>query len=75
MIQQSKHRSPAMDVWPWLVRHAGWLLERYHVKGNKKTPFEGCFGKPYQGEVMQFAEAALFRVAVSPSGKNRDGIR
>ena len=20
--------TPAMDVWPWLVRHAGWFLER-----------------------------------------------
>ena len=47
----------------------------YHVKGNKKTAFEDCFGKPYQGEVMKFAEAALFCVAVSPCGKIRDGIR
>ena len=39
--------TPAMDVWPWLVRHAGWLLERYHVKGNKKTACEDCCGKPY----------------------------
>ena len=23
--------TPAMDIRPWLVRHAGWLLERYHV--------------------------------------------
>ena len=59
----------------WLVRHAGWLLERYHVKVNKKTAFEDCFGKPYQGGVMKFAKAALFRVAVSPSGKIRDGVR
>ena len=65
----------AMNVWPWLVRHAGWLLERYHVQGNKKTAFEDCFGKPYQGEEMKFAEAALFRVAMSPSGRNRDGLR
>ena len=64
-----------MDVWPWLVRHAGWLLERYHVKANKKTAFEDRFGKPCQGEVMKFAETALFRVAVSPSGKIRDWIR
>ena len=34
--------TPAIDVWPWLVRHAGWLLERYHLKGNKKTAFEDC---------------------------------
>ena len=60
---------------PWLVRHAGWLLDKYHVKGDKKTAFEDCFGKPYQGEVMKFAEAALFRVAVFPSGRIRDGSR
>ena len=61
----------AMDVWPWLVRHVGWLLERYHVKANKKTAFEECFGKPYQGEVMKFAEAALFHMDVSPSRRIR----
>ena len=60
-----------MDVWPWLVRHAGWLLERYHVKGNKQTTFEDCFGKPYQGEVKKFGKAALFRLVVSPSGRVR----
>ena len=54
--------TPVMDVRPWLVRHAGWLLERYHVKGNTNKTFEDCGGKPYQGEVMKFAEAALFRV-------------
>ena len=52
--------TPPMDVWPWLVRHAGWLLERYNVKVNKKAAFENCFGKPYKDEVMEFAEAALF---------------
>ena len=67
--------TPTMNVWPWLVRHAGWLLERYHVKGNQKTPFADCFRKPYHGEVTKFAEAALFWLAVSPSGRIRDGIR
>ena len=43
------------------------------MKANKKTAFEDCFGKPYQGEVMKFAEAAPFRVAVSPSGEIRGG--
>ena len=45
--------TPAMDIWPWLARHAGRLFEGYHVKG-KKTAFEDCFGKPYQGDVMKF---------------------
>ena len=67
--------TPAMDVWPWMVRHAGWLLKSYHVKANKKTALEDCFGKPNQCEVMKFVEAALFRVAVSPSGEIRNGVR
>ena len=36
--------TPDTDVWPWLVTHAGWLLERYYVKGNKKTAFEDGVG-------------------------------
>ena len=61
--QDGKHVSrsevtPAMDVWPWLVGRAGWLCERYHVKANKKTAFEDCFGKPCQGEVMKFADGS-----------------
>ena len=45
------------------------------MKGNKKTAFEDCFGKPYQGEILKFAEAALFRLAVSPSKKVRSEVR
>ena len=56
--------TPAMDVRPWLVRHAGWLLDKSH-----ETSFEDCIGKPYQGEVMKFAEAALFRL---PEGSKRN---
>ena len=28
--------TPAMDEWSWLVRHAGWLLEKYHVKPTRR---------------------------------------
>ena len=55
-----------------VVGETRWKLpERYHVKANKKTAFEDWFGKAYQGEVMKFAEATLFRVG----GKIRDGVR
>ena len=67
--------TPAMDVWPRMVRHVGWLLERYHVKGNRKTVFEDCFREPYLGEVMKFAGAALFWLAVSLCGRVRSEIR
>ena len=56
----------------WLVRHAGSLLDRYHVRGNKETAFEDRFGKPYQVEVTTFAEAALFCWAVSSNGKQSE---
>ena len=71
----SLNGSDTMDMCHMLVRHARWSLERYHVKSNKKTAFEDCFGKPYQGEVMKFAGAALFRLAVSPSGRVRSEVR
>ena len=45
------------------------------MTANKKTAFVDCFGKPYQGEMVKIAEGALFRVALSPSGKIRDGVR
>ena len=28
--------TPAMDVWPWLVRHAGWLLEKVPRQGQQE---------------------------------------
>ena len=34
-------------VWPWMVRHAAWLLERYQMRANGRTSFEDCFGLPY----------------------------
>ena len=54
-----------------------WMVTRKvpRERANKKAAFEDCFGKPYQGEVMKFAEAALFQVAVSPSEKIRDVVR
>ena len=68
--------TPAVDVWAWLVRHAGWLLERYHhVEGTRRQHSKIVSGKRYQEEVMKFAEAALFRLAVSPNGRVRNEIK
>eukprot|EP00959_Pyramimonas_sp_CCMP1952_P301812 6315014-Pyramimonas_sp.AAC.1 len=60
---------PSMDIWPWMARHAGWILERYHAKANHRTAYEDCFGKAYQGEVLKFGEAALFKLSVTTTGK------
>ena len=34
---------PDDDIWPWLVRHSGWCIERFHVRGNGTTSFEDWF--------------------------------
>eukprot|EP00959_Pyramimonas_sp_CCMP1952_P309229 6471553-Pyramimonas_sp.AAC.1 len=66
---------PSMDIWPWIVRRAGWVLERYHVKANHRTAYEDSYGKAYQGEVLKFGEAALFKLSVTATGKIRGGVR
>eukprot|EP00972_Heterocapsa_arctica_P086094 12689913-Heterocapsa_arctica.AAC.1 len=26
--------NPNIVIWPWLVRHSAWLIERFHVRKN-----------------------------------------
>jgi hypothetical protein len=26
-----------LAIWPWMVRHAGWLYARFHLKSNQRT--------------------------------------
>eukprot|EP00972_Heterocapsa_arctica_P060915 8984422-Heterocapsa_arctica.AAC.1 len=26
---------PNVAIWPWLVRHAAWLIERFHVRSKE----------------------------------------
>ena len=46
---------------PLLVRHCAWLITHYQVKPDGKTPYERLRGRPYQGQVAEFAEVVLFR--------------
>ena len=48
-------------VWPWLVRHAAWVLMRFRTKGNGKTQFEDAYGCKLVGGVLPFATAVLYR--------------
>ena len=36
--------SPAMNVWPWLIRHSAWSRARFGVKANLRTAYEDAFG-------------------------------
>ena len=47
---------------PFLVRHCAWLITHYQVKSDGKTPYERLRGRPYQGQVAEFAEVVHFRI-------------
>ena len=42
--------SANMSLWPWIARHAGWLLTRCKIKGNGCTPYQDAYGTKYSGE-------------------------
>ena len=46
---------------PFLVRHCAWLIMHYQVKSDGQTPYERLRGRPYQGQVAEFAEVVHFR--------------
>ena len=62
-------RYPGFDLptkhplFPWLVKHAQWLLNRYAQKSDGLTPFEKHWSKPYSGSPCRFAEVVHFRKA------------
>ena len=60
-------RYPGFDLptkhplFPWLVKHAQWLLNRYAQKSDGLTPFEKRWSKPNSGSLCRFAEVVHFR--------------
>ncbi len=64
-----------MTIWPWLIRHAAWSHNRYHVKINYRTPYEELFQCRYQHEVVPFAETVLFMEPMPQHRRKRGGQR
>ena len=67
--------SPDRPAHPWMVRHAPWLLDRFHVKANGRTAYEDAFGTAYAGPVCLFLECCLFRRTKSDTGAMTRGRR
>ena len=67
--------SSTMTIWPWLIRHAAWSHNRYHVKINHRTPYEELFQCRYQHEVVPFAETVLFMEPMPAHRRKRGGQR
>eukprot|EP00969_Alexandrium_andersonii_P360456 15455381-Alexandrium_andersonii.AAC.1 len=47
----------------WCVRHAAWLLSRFQIKSDGRTPFARVYNKGYKGEIVSFAENVLYKYA------------
>ncbi|CAK0893566.1 unnamed protein product, partial [Prorocentrum cordatum] len=53
----------AMPIWAWMMRHAGWLHERFSRRAGGQTPHEMATGTPYKGDICNFGETVLHRIA------------
>ena len=62
-LKENHGESVGLDhkMLPYLVRHCAWLITHYQVKSDGKTPYERLRGRPYQGQVAEFAEVVHFR--------------
>ena len=64
-----------MIVWPWLIRHAAWLHNRFHVKYNGRTCYEELYQTRYKNEVVAFGESVLFMEPYPASRRKKQGKR
>ena len=57
------------SLYPWIVRHAQWLINRYLQKADGLTAFEKRWNRKYHGSICNFGETIMFRV--SNAGKSQ----
>eukprot|EP00975_Prorocentrum_lima_P042434 8915640-Prorocentrum_lima.AAC.1 len=65
--------TPEHVLWPWLVRHAGWCVDRYAVRKHGRTAFMQLNDCGYRGEIVVFAEVVLWRLQI-PSDRRVGGM-
>ena len=63
-------------IWPWLIEHAAFLLNRGEVGHDGKTAYTRLFGKPNKGAGNEFGERVHYKWRVDTSLRARweDGI-
>ena len=75
VVNAFEHRYPNTNVtvtsqwYPWLVRHSAWLITRYLVKVDGKTPYERLRGREYKGQVVEPFEVVHYKIEKSKKGK------
>ncbi|CAE6957274.1 RE1 [Symbiodinium sp. CCMP2592] len=56
------HITNETELYPWLVRHSGWLITRYLVKADGRTPYERLRGREYKGEIVEPLETVQYKI-------------
>ena len=62
-------------VYSWILRHSGWLLNRFCVGRDGYTAFQRYKGRIYNGEVCDIFECVLFKVPSPEEAKLDDRFR
>ena len=72
MKQRYPELEPTHNVMPWLIRHASWLIARYHVRTKDKlTPYRITLGVDYNKLICQYGEVVMGKVPVAESKLSR----
>lgn len=45
----------------WCMRHASWVISRYHVRGSGQTPHFLAYEHNYNSEILSFGETIIAR--------------
>eukprot|EP00971_Amphidinium_carterae_P298205 5925522-Amphidinium_carterae.1 len=61
--------TPDRVIWPYLVRHAAFILARFHVKPSGVTPYFAVFGEDYKETLTEFGETILAKIPTSHAGR------
>ena len=59
---------------PWLVRHAGWIRNRFVVKSDGRTAYERWKGKKFNKELVEFGERVMY-LKPGTQGTNKFDVR
>ena len=57
------------QLYPWIVRHAAWLISRYLVKSDGKTPYERLRGREFKGQIVEPLEVVHYKLEKTKTGK------
>ena len=60
---------PSDPISSWLARHSGWILTRFTVREDGLTPYRRLKGRDYHGQIAEFAETVMYKLAPGAAGK------